>query len=1117
MSDKLYQDPVDQVTANEVMDNDRKLELINCKDMEISRLKSKLINYIDKVKENQRKLKNDIANKDKLVSNLKLELKKKTSDYVLKSNKHSDQLEKLKVQHKKELSDAQAFAQNKLEQLKSQNDRIEKIVERRVMQMKNIVSVSKQIRSESKNLQYFNELQLEEINELKLTQQLTQTIVIQSKDKSTDCLDLNQENSSREGSCEDLRLELKANICAKEKLNKLESENEELKNLVSCNKSLINSLRAYCKKYREKSESLEKENKVMTELNARTEKQDQADKSTDCSDLQQETVFICHDLEELKKAKDLAEEKLFNCETKNYELQKTVNSKIDLAKKVTDLANKFRNSCDNLKKENKLQADELKKLKFKEEQPHQEKILKDKSTDCLDIEEASLTERYDQMLQEKLSIEEKLKSYEKDNNELKGLVLNKSELIRNLRILGKQLRQKNSDLESETKALSAKLNQLHVDLNNQSKNKGDLNCITNNDAVIKSEVPAEDKSLKYDDTTKVDVDESKVSNGNDYVDRDHSESEQDNMKKNKKIAVEDNHAKAPKNNQQKIIGDVESKETLVITHKVNQKNTVELQEKNRNLLRELNVRTKRNKRLVLLGRQYREKCRNLEEKIKSKDESIQVLTDQVESYLSKEKDSSEILKNYSACNINILKDNESLKNELTKNETIISSLRSAGKLFQEKNNAFNLKIRSKEIKIEKQNLEIAALKEKLTQKESDEAEYAESFEIQLENIKKRYDEKVNTMKRSVKEKTITENEQKNLLNALTEQNSKYEDDLIKVNADLKALNESLSKEVESKQQLIETVSKINTENQQMKIRIQKLIAIAKRLKERCETTEDLFEVEAKEINELNDKVYQLTLKNNSLQEEINRLNLDFSQEKYDLLKTKIKKVKIIGRWFRDHLINLLKDQEFGFHQTLTSKCLVVNYSFRQPVHIDSVVPKTETELDVEKDPALNLSANATKSFAFASPLEIDQPGESLCSFLSPLGTLFQLKSSKDLGVVKNDDIKNMDEIDCGTEKNTESIAEVAETSVVISNSKTEHCITSSKCEVSLSSSDISLSEDEEDINYDPTDTEDKKTVAKQDHDSSVKIGLKRKSEETEVAGKRKKNGNDSGFVESCDK
>ena len=274
MSDKLYQDPVDQVTANEVMDNDRKLELINCKDMEISRLKSKLINYIDKVKENQRKLKSDIANKDKLVSNLKLELKKKTSDYVLKSNKHSDQLEKLKVQHKKELSEAQAFAQNKLEQLKSQNDRIEKIVERRVMQMKNIVSVSKQIRSESKNLQYFNELQLEEINELKLTQQLTQTTVIQSKDKSTDCLDLNQENSSREGSCEDLRLELKANICAKEKLNKLESENEELKNLVSCNKSLINSLRAYCKKYREKSESLEKENKVMTELNVRTEKQD---------------------------------------------------------------------------------------------------------------------------------------------------------------------------------------------------------------------------------------------------------------------------------------------------------------------------------------------------------------------------------------------------------------------------------------------------------------------------------------------------------------------------------------------------------------------------------------------------------------------------------------------------------------------------------------------------------------------------------------------------------------------------------------------------------------------------------------------------------------------------
>merc|ERR1719354_1531091 len=87
--------------------------------------------------------------------------------------------------------------------------------------------------------------------------------------------------------------------------------------------------------------------------------------------------------------------------------------------------------------------------------------------------------------------------------------------------------------------------------------------------------------------------------------------------------------------------------------------------------------------------------------------------------------------------------------EIAKKETMITRLKSTEKLLE-----------AKEIKMENQNEEIAALKEKVDQKESDEAEYAESFEIHLENIKEAYDKKLNNMKRSVEEKTITENELK---------------------------------------------------------------------------------------------------------------------------------------------------------------------------------------------------------------------------------------------------------------------------------------------------------------------------------------------------------------------
>ncbi len=1212
MSNDKYQDSIshiDQAKANEVLENDRKLELIKCKDIEISTLKTKLTKYIAKVKEKRRILNNDNASKDKLISNLKLELEKKTHDCVVNSKRHFDQIEKLKEQHLKELGEAKAFTQNKLEQLKSQNDRIEKIVDRRVMQMKSIVSVSKLIRSESRNLQQFNQLQTEEINELKLTQQLTQTTSIQSKDKATDCYDLNQEYSSREESSEDLRLELKAKLCAEEKLNKIEAENDELKNLVSCNKSLINSLRAYCKKYREKSENLDKENKLKTDLlNIRTNKQDQVDKSTDCSDLKQETLFICHDLEHLKKAKDLAEEKLFKCEMRNAELQKEVDSKINLAKNLKALAIQFRTKCDNLKKENELKVDESVKLKSKEELQYQERIQEDKSTDCVDLEEASVRCNY--LFQEKLSIEEKLNGYEKDNFELKVLVLNKSGLIRNLRILGKQLRQKNTDLERENKLLSAKLDQHQANLKNKSENlkidcfdltNDDTNDVTNRGAALETKVSAEEKCVKCENSNKCGLDnmvtEPKVSDGNKNKNEDRcmSELKQNNLDKNKMLVVQDNEVMATKENQEKVIIEVGSVETgSLITHQDNQKSKSEIQDKNEKLTKELIERTKRNKRLVLLGRQYREKCRNLEEKIKSKDESIQVLTDQVESYLTKE---NEIPKNYNASNINMLKDNERLKMEIAKKETMITRLKSTEKLLEAKEikmenqneeiaalkekvdqkesdeaeyaesfeihlenikKAYDKKLnnmkrsveektitenelKEKEIKIENQNSEIAALKEKLVQKESDEAEYAESFEIRLENIKKANNEKLINMKRSVDKKTFTENELKIQINAITVKNKnlletvevleydflKCKDDIKKVEEDKNTLNESLSKEVKSKHKIKETMSKLKTENHQMKIRILKLLEIAKRFKERCKTTEDLFEVEAKEINELNDKVYQLTLKNNYLKEEINRLNLDYShscsKQKYDILKIKIKKVKIIGRWFRDKLFNLLIKLESEYYQNSTFQCLQLNYTFRQPININSVGPVTETEHNIEEVPAVNSSVDATEVFNFASPIVVVQPEENTSSVLSILGILLQPQSSNYSGIDKND-VKNIEKINHPSEVKTEinnlktpNPQMATETSVDIRNSKNKHCISSSEFDVSLSSSDISLSEDEGEIYNDPINIEDKSNPTKQEHDTNVEIGQKRKFEESNYTGKRKKvmsNANDSGFVDS---
>ena len=160
------------------------------------------------------------------------------------------------------------------------------------------------------------------------------------------------------------------------------------------------------------------------------------------------------------------------------------------------------------------------------------------------------------------------------------------------------------------------------------------------------------------------------------------------------------------------------------------------------LVKELETRNVRNKQLCLLGRQLQEKTRVLENDLKSKEECINFLTEQVEVYIDKESKVSKTIESINANSDKLLEEMQNLKGEISIKDALNVSMSSLTNRLKEKCKNLEDDLNNKGSCIVELNGKMKSLQEELDQKKYEEVEYAESFEIELEKAKNKYSSEI---------------------------------------------------------------------------------------------------------------------------------------------------------------------------------------------------------------------------------------------------------------------------------------------------------------------------------------------------------------------------------------